>query len=321
MPRALLVLLITLTMSLSAAVTIQKTSYAGWPNCYRITNGEVELIVTTDVGPRILRYGFVRGQNVFKEFQDQLGKSGEATWQARGGHRIWIAPELVPDTYALDNRPVKVTVKGPVLEVTGVVESETGLEKMIIVRLAATGSKVEIAHRIRNTAAKERRFAPWALTMMAQGGVGISGFPPRGTHPEVLAPTNPLVIWAFTDFTDKRWIFTKKYMILRQDPKNMGQPQKLGHFNQDTFGAYLLGSDLFAKRYTPDPSKTYPDFGCSFETFTNADFLELETLGALENVAPGASVSHTERWSLHKSVKLSSFTDAELDRVLLPLLK
>ncbi len=315
MLRTPLLVLTTLSMSLSAAVTIEKTSYAGWSNCYRVTNGEVELIVTTDVGPRVLRYGFVKGQNLFKEFQEQLGKSGETTWQARGGHRIWIAPEAVPETYALDNRPVKATIKGGVLEVSEPVEPETGLEKTMIVRLAANGTNVEVEHRIRNTAAKARRFAPWALTMMAQGGTGISGFPPRGTHPEVLAPTNPLVMWAFTDLSDKRWTFTKKYMILRQDAKNTGQPQKLGHFNKDTFGAYLLGSDLFVKRYAADAAKTYPDFGCSFETFTNQDFLELETLGPLENVAPGATVTHTERWSLHKSVKIGVWTDAELDRV------
>jgi len=77
--RALLISLTTFTMSLTAAVTIDKTPYGGWPNCYRITNGEVELIVTTDVGPRVLRYGFVKGQNVFKEFQEQLGKTGETT--------------------------------------------------------------------------------------------------------------------------------------------------------------------------------------------------------------------------------------------------
>jgi hypothetical protein len=314
-----LAVFIALTMSLSAAVTIQKASYAGWSNCYRITNGDVELIVTTDVGPRVLRYGFVNGQNVFKEFKEQLGKSGETTWQARGGHRIWIAPEHVRDTYALDNRPVKATIKGAVIELTQPVEQETGLEKTIIVRLAEKGSGVEVVHHIKNTGAKERRFAPWALTMMAQGGVGITGFPPRGTHPEVLAPTNPLVMWAFSDLSDKRWIFTKKYMVLLQDPKNTSQPQKLGLFNKDTFGAYLLGSDLFMKRYAADPSKTYPDFGCSFETFTSADFLELETLGPLETVRPGATLAHTEHWSLYKNVKIPSWTDAELDRVLTAL--
>ena len=76
-----------INMSLSAAVKIDKTQYRGWPNCYRISNGEVELVVTTDVGPRIIRYGFVGGQNMFKEFDEQMGEHGESSWQARGGHR------------------------------------------------------------------------------------------------------------------------------------------------------------------------------------------------------------------------------------------
>jgi hypothetical protein len=155
--------------------------------------------------------------------------------------------------------------------------------------------------------------------MMAQGGIGITGFPPRGTHPEMLAPTNPLVMWAFSDLSDRRWVFTTKYMMLRQDAKAK-RPQKLGHFNANTWGAYLLGTDLFVKRYTAGAG-TYPDFGCSYETFTNADFLELETLGPIQKLTPGASMEHIERWSLHKNINIRQWNDAELDRVLLPLVK
>ncbi len=307
-------------MSLSAAVTIQKTSYAGWPHCYRISNGEVELIVTGDVGPRVIRYAFVGGQNIFKEYKEQLGKSGESQWMARGGHRVWIAPEQVPESYALDNGPVEITVKGDTLTATGAPERETGLQKQLVIRLAPSGSAVEVVDRIRNTAEKTREFAPWALTMMAQGGRGIHGFPPRSKHMEVLTPSNPLVMWGFTDLSDPRWKFTKKYLMLQQDPKN-AVPQKLASFNTDTFGAYLLGSDLFIKRYKADPSKKYPDDGASFETFTNADFLELETVGPLRAVKQGETAEHTEHWTLHKNVKISAWTDAELDRVLLPLLR
>ena len=81
-------------------------------------------------------------------------------------------------------------------------------------------------------------------------------------------------------------------------------------------GAYLLGSDLFVKRYHADPSKAYPDFGASYETFTNEGFLELETLGPLEEVAPGEILEHVEHWSLHRGVTIAEWTDAELDRVL-----
>ena len=310
---------LVLSMTAGAAVKIEKTNYKGWPNCYRISNGEVELVVTGDIGPRVMRYGFVGGENLFKEVGESLGKSGEPKWVARGGHRLWAAPEDPVRTYAPDNSPVRVEIKGDTLIATEPVEKLTGLEKQITLKLAPQGSHVEVIHRLRNTTGQPIDLATWALTMLAQGGTGIHGFPPRGKHPEVLNPTNPLVMSAYTDLSDKRWRFTKKYMTLRQDPKN-AEPQKLGSWNQNTWGAYLLGTDLFIKRYqaTGSPSG-YPDLGCSFETFTNADFLELETVGPMTTLKPGASVEHVERWSLDKNVRISQWTDAELDRVLLPL--
>ncbi len=292
---------------------IETVSYGGWPNCLRIYDENVELIVTADVGPRVICYGFIGGQNIFKEFADQMGRSGESTWQPRGGHRIWIAPEVVPETYAPDNVPccAKLFLDG--VEVTAPMEPKTGLEKAIRVQLLEAG--VIVTHRIRNCAEQPKTLAPWALSMMAPGGVGITTFPPRGRHPDILPPTNPLIMWAFTDLSDPRWTFTKKYLVLRQDPANTS-PQKLGLFNEHTLGAYLLGSDLFVKRYEADPSKTYADFGASYETFTNQAFLELETLGPLEEVAPGATVEHIERWSLHRGVTIKDWTDRELDRIL-----
>lgn len=291
---------------------IERISYGGWPNCLRIHDENVELIVTTDVGPRVIRYGFVGGPNIFKEFADQMGRSGESTWQPRGGHRIWIAPEVVPETYASDNYPCRATLFPDAVEVTAPIEPKTGLEKTIRVQLSQAG--VIVTHRIKNCSEQPKTLAPWALSMMAPGGVGITTFPPRGTHPENLPPTNPLIMWAFTDLSDPRWMFTKKYLILRHDPKNTS-PQKLGLFNSHTMGAYLLGSDLFVKRYDADSTKTYADFGASYETFTNEAFLELETLGPLEELAPGETVEHVERWSLHGGVAIDEWTDAELDRV------
>src|SRR5438067_8989288 len=102
-------------MSADAAVKIEKVAYQGWPNCYRVSNGEVELIITSDIGPRIMRFAFAGGQNLFKEYPETLGKSGEKKWQLRGGHRIWSAPEDDPRTYAPDNGPVHIEVKGSVL--------------------------------------------------------------------------------------------------------------------------------------------------------------------------------------------------------------
>ena len=301
---------------------IEKTNYHGWPNSYRMTNGEVELVLTGDIGPRIIRYAFVGGRNLFHEFPSQLGKSGESTWQNRGGHRLWVAPEAPPPspvTYAPDNFPVAIELRAGAIIATAPIEPQAGLQKQLVVRMARAGSAVEVLHRITNLNPWAIELSPWALTVMAPGGVGMTGLPPRGTHPEMLAPTNPLVIWAFTDLSDKRWQFTRKYVLLRQDPKS-SSPQKIGSFSPDTFGAYYLGKELFVKRYRADPNKTYPDMGVSFEMFTNPHVLELETLGPLAKLSPRATVEHVERWSLHKNIRIAKWTDAELDKVLLPAL-
>ncbi|MGC9973461.1 MAG: hypothetical protein ABSE56_23040 [Bryobacteraceae bacterium] len=315
-----LLCVLAITMTASAAVRVEKIDYKGWPNSYRISNGEIELVVTSDVGPRIIRFAFLGGQNLFKEYPEQLGKSGEPDYQFRGGHRLWVAPETLATSWAPDNVPVRIAIDGGVLEATEPVEPSTGLQKQLVIRMASSGSGVEVLHRVKNTTPWVIEFAPWAMSMMAQGGTAITGFPPRGKHPEALLPTNPLVLWAYTDLSDSRWRFTRKYLALRQDPR-ISEPQKIGGFNPKTWLAYLLGADLFLKQTSADPARTYPDFGCSFETFTNADMLEIETLGPIAKVPPGAVVEHLERWSLHQDVRITAWTDAALDEAVGKLLR
>jgi len=307
-------------MSAIAAVKVDKAEYKGWKNCYRVSNGEIEAIVTGDVGPRVIRFGFVGGQNMFKEYAEQLGKSGETDFQLRGGSRVWKAPEDPVATWAPDNVPVNIKITPTGLIATAPIEPLTKLQKEIEISMEATGTRVTVSHRITNHGLFPLEFAPWVLTMMAPGGMVVSGFPPRGTHPKDLAATNPLVMWAYTDLSDPRWKFTKKYMTLKQDPNN-SNAQKLGTFNVDTWAAYLLNGEAFVKRAKADPSKTYADFGCSFETFTNNDFLEIETLGPMTKVQPEQTVEQVEHWGLYKNVKPAAITDDELTRVLEPILQ
>lgn len=293
---------------------IEKVNFRGWPESYQLSNGLVDLVVTGDIGPRVIRYGFCGGPNFFKEFDEMMGGSGEDRWMIRGGHRLWKGPEDRQATYALDNGPVAIVAEGNRITATQPVEPETGLQKTLRVTLHPETTDVEVFHRIENTNQLPVELAAWTPTVMAPGGVGITGWPPRGTHPEMLEPSNPIIMWAFTDLSDPRWTFTKKYLLLRQDPTNP-VPQKLGHFNKHTWGAYALHGGLFVKQYYPaGRAEEHPEFGASFEIFTNGDFLELETMGPVTRLAPGEALTHVERWTLHDNVALSAFTDAELDQ-------
>ena len=134
-------------------------------------------------------------------------------------------------------------------------------------------------------------------------------------HSEYLLPARPLVLWHYTDMSDPRWVWGRRFIQLIQDP-NRPDPQKIGFLNRRGWAAYALHGMLFVKRYDALEGATYPDYGCNTETFTNADMLEVETLGPLTRLpANGGAVEHTERWSLHK-VALADFREEDLERAL-----
>ena len=68
------------------------------------------------------------------------------------------------------------------------IEPLTNLQKEIEISMASSGTRVTVSHRITNRSLFALEFAPWALTMMAQGGTAVTGFPPRGKHPLISRP-------------------------------------------------------------------------------------------------------------------------------------
>jgi hypothetical protein len=302
---------------------MEKISYGGWPNCIRLTNGNVELIATTDVGPRIIRSGFVGQDNMFHEAASDMGKTGGDEWRGYGGHRLWHAPESKPRTYFPDNYPVKYEMAGDALRLIQGTECTTGLQKTIEITLASDSNHARISHGITNTNLWPVLFAPWALTVMRAGGKAIFPQEPYAPHPDIpdfdgqqvdkryYLPVRNLVMWSYTKLSDPRWVFTDQYLILKQDPSK-DRPQKLGMSNTLGWAAYAVGGNLFVKKAHYENAALYPDGGCNFETFTNADMLEVESLGPVVNLGPGDTVTHVEDWYLFDNVSFED-TDESLD--------
>ncbi len=295
---------------------MEKIAYGGWENCVRLSNGAVELVVTADVGPRVIRFGFAGGENEFKEFDDTLGKTGGEDWRIYGGHRLWHAPEAAPRTYFPDNAPVKVEEREGHVRFIPPRETTTGIEKEIDIRLDPKEARVEVVHRLRNAGLWPVELAPWALSVMAPGGVAIIPFPPRGSHEGNLLPANSMTLWAYTDMSDPRWTWGARYILLRQD-SNIPGLQKVGVMVPSGWAAYANRGSLFVKRFGFDAGAVYADLGCNVEIFTNDEMLELETLGPQAALAPGDSVEHVEHWFLFKDVPVPK-DDADVDEHVLP---
>jgi hypothetical protein len=184
------------------------------------------------------------------------------------------------------------------------------------IRLAPDKARVEIVHRLRNNNLWQVELAVWALTAAAQGGRIIIPLPPRGSHEGNLLPASSLTLWAYTDMSDPRWTWGTKYMMLRQDPTATTQ-QKMGAMTPDGWVAYARQGHLFVKKFDYVPGGRYPDWGCSVETFTNADMLEVETVGPLVDLPPGGVVEYVERWFLFRDVAEPK-NDDDVDKAVLP---
>lgn len=359
----------------------QLVSYGGWPNCMRLSNGQIELIATTDVGPRIIRFGFIEGPNLLKECSEMLGMTGGDEWRLYGGHRLWHAPEQFPRTYAPDNAPLDYSYDDSqgMLTLNPAPEQTTGIAKQITVRLItdpaelipATAGRaadekttvtgrdqdggsprpinhaVELTHRLTNHNPWAIDLAPWCLTVMTRGGRAIIPQEDYRPHPDYLLPARPLVLWHYTDMSDPRWKWGRRYIQLTQDPAATTK-QKVGAFNSKGWLAYCLEETIFVKRtpvslsgtestmtgqpeaalrghdetaaWPPTTMPGYPDLGCNVECFTDPEMLELETLGPMTRLEPGQSVEQVEQWFLFKTQAEVPEDEAGIDRVLLPLI-
>src|SRR2546427_46977 len=131
--------------SLPPQVKADKVACFDQPDCDRLSNGTVEVVVPTAFGPRIARYGFVGHENVLGEAPGgSVTDLGE--WKPRGGHRLWHAPEGMPRSYSPDNAPVERSLSGATGRLRQAVEPEVGIQKEIAVTLDPSGTHITRPH-------------------------------------------------------------------------------------------------------------------------------------------------------------------------------
>ncbi len=295
---------------MAASVLVEPVTFGGWSNNLKLSNADVELIITLDVGPRIIHFA-PRGQkNVFAEIAADMGGRGEDSWKLRGGHRLWTSPEDPVRTYRPDNQPVAHEIErapGQVrVRVTTPGDTDVALEKTIEVSLGAQGSDVVVTHRLRNVGTTSHDVALWALSVMAPGGVAVVPLPGNSRHPgnsatvAAFAPHLTMSFWPYFQFGDPRVTFGRKYLKVRQDASLPST--KLGLAHRSEWAGYWNAGVLFVKQFSYEEGARYPDGGANFECYTDGAMLELETLSPLATLRPGAAATHTETWALHQAM-------------------
>lgn len=268
--------------------------YHGQP-IRRLANDRLWLDVLASAGPRIVRLGLAGSSlNLLAETPGEGWDTPYGRYDLFGGHRLWFAPEdpdrvAVPDGHGLD---LSDEVDG--IRLTGAAEPQTGLVRSVGIRLLRDRPGVELRHELRNVSAATLELAPWAITQLPLGGTVLLP-QPAATQGHHVRPNRFLVLWPYSSWEDER--FRPIDGLLTIDAVG-GPSLKVGTFDEAGWVAYLRGGTLLIRRFEPLVGRPHPDLGCNVEVFVGGAFVELELLGALARLEPGATTRLVEVWEL-----------------------
>lgn len=282
---------------------ISECTFPGIPECLKLTDGRIELIVTLSFGPRIISCTIDGGKNLFKVF-DNIADADPARWNIYGGHRLWIAPEIPERTKVPDNRQVKWFKEGESVVFEAQEEPENRIVKQVAISIVE--GRVKLKHTIINKDLWAKELSVWSLSVMAPGTTAVvpqEEFLGHGTGPgKSLLPVRSLILWGYTDMSDSRLTWGKKAVQLKEAGGTPGVPAKFGVLNKRNFAAAFNEGGCIVKHFDYIPGGDYPDMGCNWEFYTIPGMLEVETLSPMYRVEPGCEVSSYEEWELFKEI-------------------
>ncbi|HEY3310243.1 MAG TPA: hypothetical protein VGK00_01270 [Anaerolineales bacterium] len=285
------------------------TEFNGWPT--HVLENRYFRLETLEASARIVRFTPAGKANLFADLGNESLPTPYGDFYFRGGHRFWHSPEAMPRTYIPDNDGALLSEVPGGLRIDAPAEPWTHIAKSMEVRLNPDRPQVLLRHELRNDGAWTVELAPWALTMLRLGGVGIFPQPQGNTDPAGLLANRQIAIWPYTRLDDPRLTLRDDCLLVRAQPAL--PPIKIGYFNPQGWQAYWIDGLLFVKRFDSLPGENYPDGGCNTESYCNHKFIELESLGALVKLAPGGTLVHNETWELYDSLDQSFIPEGVRD--------
>ena len=276
--------------------SVEKESFMGLKNSFRVRMGNIEFVIPTEIGPRILHFSKIGKQNLFRVIEDQIQNRSAPNWQNYGGHRLWRAPEDRFLTYSPENSEVSVEDNQDYIRISKLDTINFLLKEIEI--FPNGENSIRVVHRLTNKSKIDTRVSAWALTVLPLEGKAILPLTKRRLHSENLLATDSIHLWTYTDMSDPTFLWGKEFIVM-QRKENSNLPQKIGVGGEKLWAAYILGDQLFIKKYSITDTRSYPDRNSRVEVFINKKFLELETLSPLVRLKENESITHTETWYLH----------------------
>jgi hypothetical protein len=280
---------------------VEKITWRGWPDCYRISNKQCEVIIGASCGGRVLSFGMA-GKNIIYENETQNGKLLKNWEQERfdpDGGRFDFGPEKITQPiHALSwMGKWKAEITGShSLKLTSMADNSLGLQSYREFILSPDSAILTINQTARNISDKPLVRHFWGRTLLKP-----NGFLWMPLHTESRFKKgwgrflwDPDRIEPDPATDDRIQISNYKFRFYAA-----GETIKGGTDSPKGWMAYVLDNLVFIKQFHVYPLEDYS--GSNHMTgifFSNGKFVELEPCSPTFKIQPGSSVKFTEYWEL-----------------------
>src|SRR5262245_40364941 len=205
------------------------------------------------------------------------------TW----GSVFWTSPRSAwtpvtwPPPPNIDNGNYLAAIVGSHLMASGTADTSIGVSMAKDYSADAGSGWIKIAYTIKAT--KAQRAAPWEVSRVPRGGIVFFPVPSASavTKGPLTITTANNIVW----FDDA--------------PKTATSPNgdKL-YADGTTWTAYLLGRNLFLKRFTDTPASMQPTGEGEIDVYPGNGFLEFEVQGPYTQIAASGSLAWSIEWKV-----------------------
>lgn len=280
-------------------VTVARMCWHGWPECYLIGNGIVEVIVVPAIG-RVMQLrlaGETKGAFWGNRALDgQPCRSNSNEWINFGGDKCWPAPQSAwtkqqgrdwPPPVAFDALPMEAVAGECEVVLSSPVDPNLGIQVIRYVELDADLPVMRIRSEFRKVAGDAVRVSVWTITQMHD--------PERVFVALRKDSTMPRGYIRLTEAEPEDLRIAGGLLSLVRPSVHCS---KIG---ADATSMAWVGEELAVRVDSEDGPGEYPDGGCITQVYTSPDpypYVELETLGPLATMRAGDRIERSTVYTI-----------------------
>ena len=250
-------------------------------NKYRFAWGEVVFEIDAMVGARVgtLSLG---GANLIMTSATDPTTWGSVFWTSP--RSAWT-PVLWPPPPMIDNAPYTTGgISGTHVVLSGPTDTSIGVSMGKDYSADATSGWMKITYTINAT--KAQKAAPWEVTRVPRGGIVF--FPVPSSSAVIAGPLTITQSGGIVWFNDAPMTATSPAGDKLYADGSMG------------WTAYVVGGNLFLKRFMDQPASAQPAMEGEIDVYPGAGFLEFEVQGPYTQIAAGGNLPWSIEWKVVK---------------------